>query len=169
MFLMPKVTANNERIMILKLIEFDPDSIIVDDALTVFSMVYDTTLITSEEGKLADGEIVIIDLDGVTARHLTKIGFSALRCFFKYMNEAHPMRITQIHLINCPVVLDKLMMLCRPLMYSETMKVLHFHLPNSTTLFDFVPRELLPNEMGGSDGTLEKPKWDWIRRTEEHR
>jgi hypothetical protein len=169
MFLMPKVTDDNNRIMILKLIDFDADNIVVDDALTVFSMVYDATLVSREDGQLADGEILIIDLEGVTARHLTKIGFSSLRCFFKYMNEAHPMRIKQIHLINCPSVLDKLMVLCRPLMYSTTMKAMHFHLPDAMTLFDFVPRELLPVELGGAAGSLQGPKWEWIRRTEQHR
>jgi hypothetical protein len=169
MILMPKVTDDNHRIMILKLLDFDPDNVVVDDALTVFSMVYDATLITREQGPLADGEILIIDLNGVTARHLTKIGFSSLRCFFRYMIEAHPMRIKQIHLINCPSVLDKLMMLCRPLMYAKTLNATHFHLPGASTLFDFVPRELLPNELGGAAGSFEGPKWTWIRRTEECR
>lgn len=170
MFLMPKVTADNNRIMIIKLIDFNPENLIFDDAITVFSMVNDTTIITREEGPLADGEILIFDLYGLTARHLTRIGFSTLRCFFRYMIEAHPMRVRQVHLVNCSSLLDKLMMLIRPLMGSKTTKIMHFHTPNSTTLFDFVPRELLPKELlNGTCGSVDEPKWFWIRRTEEHR
>jgi hypothetical protein len=169
MFLLPKVTPENNRIMFIRLIDFNADNINFNDALSVFSMVYDTTIITPENDKLADGEILIFDLNGITPKHLTRLGYSALRCFFRYMNEAHPMRILKIHLLNCSPLLDKLMMILRPFMPSKAVKVTHFHSPNSTTLFDHISRDLLPIELGGTDGSLEIPKWYWIRRTEDHR
>ncbi|XP_028151022.1 uncharacterized protein LOC114344392 isoform X2 [Diabrotica virgifera virgifera] len=38
---------------------------------------------------------------------------------------------------------------------------LHVHLPNSETLFDFIPRDLLPEEYGGTIGSCEDLKKIW--------
>lgn len=46
---------------------------------------------------------------------------------------------------------------------------MHFHLPNSNTLDAFVPRDLLPNEYGGSVGTLADLKRDFVAQIMEHR
>lgn len=169
MVLLPKVTPQNNRIMLIRLIDFNPDHFIFDDAITVFSMVYDMTLVTPERDSVADGEIAIFDLKGLTIKHLMKLGFSTLRCYFKYMLEAHPMRVHAVHVLNCSSVMDKLMMILRPFLSAKTMKAIHFHAPNSTSLYDFIPRDLLPVELGGTEGSLDNPKWYWINRIEDHR
>lgn len=46
---------------------------------------------------------------------------------------------------------------------------LHFHLPNSATLFDYVPQELLPEEYGGKVGNLAEIKAEWVKKVLEHR
>lgn len=169
MILLPKKTPQNNRIMLIRLIDFNADHLIFDDAITVASMVYDMTLITPEKESLADGEIAIFDFNGITVKHLVKLGFSTLRCYFKYMLEAHPMRVSEVHVLNCSSVMDKLLMILKPFLSAKTMKAIHFYLPNSTTLFDFIPRDVLPTELGGTDGILDDPKWYWIRRIEDHR
>lgn len=168
---MPKVTAENNRIVITKLIDVNANDITFDDVTLVSSMIFDTTLIMPEndDGTLADGEILIYDLDGLSAKHLTKISFSSLRGFFRYMSEAHPVRVKQIHLVNCSSMVDKLVMLFRPFIGAKAMQIMHFHTPNSTTLFDFVPKHLLPIELNGTSGNLNEPKCYWVKRTEEHR
>lgn len=172
MIFMPTLTSENNRVILTRLVDFEPDNVVFEDVLTVLSMLSDISLITPdviEENKLADGEILIYDLNGLSTKHLTKLGFSAMRCFFRYMMEAHPMRVRQIHLINCSSLLDKIVMLIRPFIGSNAMKVMHFHAPDSTTLYDFLPREILPVEIGGTDETLESVKQYWIKRTENYR
>lgn len=46
---------------------------------------------------------------------------------------------------------------------------MHFHTPNSNTLEEFVPKDLLPNEYGGKAGTIEEILSDWIQKVEDHR
>lgn len=169
MVLLPRLTNENNRVLLLRLIDYDPESVCFDDALTVFTMVYDTSVITPEPDVLADGEIVIFDLKGLTGRHLSKLSLSSLRCFFKYMIDAHPLKTKQVHIINSHSLLDKLKLLMKPFLGSKAMKVFNFHLPNSTTLYDFVPRDVLPDEFGGTAGSIEEPKCFWIKRTQDHR
>lgn len=169
MALLPQVTVDNNRILVIRLIDYNPENLIFEHALTVFSMVYDTTIMTPEPDRLADGEIVIFDVKGLSARHLTRMSLSSLRCFIKYMIDAHPLRLKQVHVVNTHSLLDKLLMIVRPFLGSKAMKSIHFHLPETTTLYDYVPRELLPKELGGTAGLIETPKWFWIKRTEDHR
>lgn len=169
MALMPNVTADNNRILIIRLIDFDPNNLIFDDAMRVFTLVYDTSVITPEEPQLADGEIVIFDLKGLTAKHLTRMSLSSLRCFIRYMIDAHPLRIKQVHVVNSHSLLDKLMLILRPFLGARAMKNIHFHQPNTNTLYDHVSRNVLPEEYSGTCGTIQTPKWYWIHRTEDYR
>jgi len=153
MILLSKLTRDNCRIIVTRLIDFNSDNIIFEDILSVSSMLSDVNLITSDDpskNHLADGEILIYDLNGLTTKHLSKLGFSLIRGLFRYMIEAHPMRIKQIHLINISSLLDKIIMLIRPFIDSKVMNITHFHASDSTTLFDFIPHEILPIELNGS-------------------
>lgn len=166
---LPKVTSDNNRILLLRLIDYDPENLVFDEALVCFTMVYDVSVITPESDCLADGEIIIFDLKGLTGRHLSKLSLSSLRCFFKYMVEAHPLKIKAVHIVNSHSLLDKLKLLMKPFLGSKAMKVIHFHMPNSTSLYDFVSRDDLPDEFGGTSGPIEVSKRYWIDRTDGHR
>lgn len=41
---------------------------------------------------------------------------------------------------------------------------MHFHLPDSETLYEFVPKELLPAEYGGGVGKLSELKKEWMQK-----
>jgi hypothetical protein len=41
-------------------------------------------------------------------------------------------------------MLNKILMLVKPFMSAEVANRLHFHVPNSDTLYKHVPREILP-------------------------
>lgn len=171
MVLLPKLTPQNNRIIVTRLIDFSTENIPdFDEILRVSSMIFDVAAITPENDgeKLADGEILVYDLNGLTAKHLTKLSLSSLRGFFKYMSEAHLMRIREIHLINCSSLVDKLFVLLRPFV-GKAMQIMHFHQPDTETLFDFVPKNILPVELGGIDGSIEKTKRFWLEKTEANR
>ncbi|CAG9806018.1 unnamed protein product [Chironomus riparius] len=172
MALLPKLSPDNCRIIVTRLIDFNPDGIVFEDVLGVTSMLSDANLITSDDvtkNYLADGEILIYDSNGVTPKHLSKLGFSLMRGFFRYMIEAHPMRIKQIHIINVSSLLDKIIMLIKPFIGSKVMNIMQFHAPGSETLFDFIPREILPVELNGNDESIEICNKNWIKRTEDCR
>lgn len=83
-------------------------------------------------------------MKGVTIWHLFKISLSTLRLYFKYTQEAHPIRAKQIHVYNCTSLLNRIMSLIKPLLKPEVAARFHFHEPDSDTLFEFVPRDMLP-------------------------
>lgn len=70
-----------------------------------------------------DGEIPIFDMSGYSLRHLTKTVLSSLRIYMKFVQEAHPVRIKQIHVLNSPSYLDKVLTVIKPFIKSEVFKL----------------------------------------------
>jgi hypothetical protein len=93
---------------------------------------------------LADGEVPIFDMKGVTIWHILKVNLSTLRLYFKYTQEAHPIRAKMIHVVNCNSLINRIMSLIKPLLRPEVAERFHFHEPNSETLYKYVPRDILP-------------------------
>lgn len=122
-----------------------------------------------EKEKLAEGEVFIFDLGKVSTKYLTMLSIASIRCFFKYILEAHPIRIKQVHMVNASSIVSKGIIIAKPFLGSRTTERTHFHLPNSTTLFDFVPRELLPVEFGGTLECFQATKLYWIDKAEKEK
>ena len=118
-------------------------------------MVSDVRLVTPDKEKLSDGEVPIFDMKGMGYRHLPKLVFSTLKMYMKYTQEAHPVRVRQIHIVNCSSMLGLFYRIAKPLVHAEVLKRVHFHTPNSDTLTKFIPAEILPEEYGGSAGKVE--------------
>lgn len=116
-----------------------------------------------------DGDVPIFDMTGFTYRHVTKLTLSTLRCYMKFTQEAFPVRLKQIHLINVSPVLSKVLFVLRPFMKAKVRDLLNFHSPDSTTLYEHVPQELLPTEYGGKAGSMCDIKKNFVRDVEKNR
>lgn len=164
-----ETSPDNYKIIVLRLISDEFDNIHFNDLIKAFFMMSDVRLVTPDAKRLTDGEIPIFDMARVSYRHLTKIILSTLRLYLKYTQEAHPVRVRQIHIINCNPIIDKIIYLIKPFVRTENFKMINFHTPGSTTLFKFIPREFLPTEYGGTAGSIATMKQYWMKRLEDHR
>lgn len=138
-------------------------------SIKVFFMVADCRFATETEGRLSDGEIPIFDMAGYTLRHLTKTALTALRVYMKFVQEAHPVRLKEIHVLNCPSFLDKVLTVVKPFIKSEVFKLIHFHLPDADTPYKHFPRAMLPEEYGGEAGKMADLKKHWMQLLQQHR
>ncbi|RZB41008.1 alpha-tocopherol transfer protein-like [Asbolus verrucosus] len=132
------------------------------DSLKTFFMLADTRMICETE--FHSGEIPIFDMEKYSLRHLTKVTLPILKKYMLYTQEAHPIKLKQIHVINIPSFLDRCLALLKPFMKSEVASMIHFHLPNSETLYDYISKDVLPVEYGGNVGRLSEMKNEWIQK-----
>jgi len=166
---LPNTTKENYKVLFYRLVDYSTENYNFTDIIKVFFMVADVRLITPDPNGLTDGEIPVFDMTGFSLRHLTKVVLSSLRCYMKYTQEAHPVRLKQIHVINCSPFLDRVLALLKPFIKSEVFKLIHFHAPGSETLYKFVPLEMLPNEYGGKAGSLKVLKKDMVDKLNTYR
>ena len=96
---------------------------------------------------LPKGLIMIFDMKGVGLMHLARVNLVAVRKFFYYLQEALPIQLKAIHVLNTVSFLDRILKIIRPFMKQEIfelviMIVLRVHyslklrfLPTNDTVF----------------------------------
>lgn len=161
-------TPENNSVSIFRLVDSNPDKMDFNDVIKAFYMASDVRLVTTEE-VWADGEVPVFDMTNVTLRHITKVVFSSLRLFMKYSQEAHPVIVQQIHIVNCSSLVNRVMWLIKPFLKAEVAERIQTHLPGSDTLYKFIPRYVLPKEYGGLSGSIDETRAYWMEYLEANR
>lgn len=165
---LPDKTPENYNVSIIRLIDDNPDKIIFNDVIKAFYIGADLRLVNTDE-IWADGEVPIFDMTNVTLRHFTKINFQTLRLFMKYSQEAHPVVVRQIHIVNCGSLLNRVMMIIKPFLKTEVAERIQTHLPGANSLFKYISKDVLPKEYGGTAGSVETTRKVWLGHLENQR
>lgn len=166
----PKLTEDGKRVSFGCFLDHDPEKFDLVQHYRTSFMFMDAGFIRTFDGEIQNGEIGIMDFAGITNKHMWKAirSVSNLKVCMKYIQEATPMIIHQNHFINCSPVLMKIISLVRPFMKQEVLDVLHFH-SSYETLHEFVPKEQLPFEYGGTGGKLADIAKDTRNIVESHK
>ncbi|GBP34439.1 Alpha-tocopherol transfer protein-like [Eumeta japonica] len=110
---------------------------------------------------LEDGDIALMDVKDISLKFITKFNVSVARKLSKFQEEAMPIRLKQVHIVNAPPFIDKLYALMKPFMKQEYINMVHFHPPNSASLYKYIDKDELPNDYGGTAGAMD----DLMKRT----
>lgn len=97
-------------------------------------MMADLRFVIPDEAGMCDGEVPIFDMAGFSLRHVARTVFSSLRVYMKFVQEAHPVRLKAIHVLNCPSYLDKVLTVVKPFIKSEVFKLVSERKPSSHSL-----------------------------------
>ncbi|KAL0870642.1 hypothetical protein ABMA27_005600 [Loxostege sticticalis] len=119
----------------------------------LFFLTTDAWLLNEEV--LEEEDIVIMDVKDVTLKILAKFNLSIARTLSKYQQDAIPIRLKQVHVINAPSFIDKIFGLVKPFLKQGMTDMIHFHSPKSETLYKYLNKEDLPEDYGGSNGKME--------------
>lgn len=168
---LPSYVDGKFKVTVFRLNDPDPNKYDVAENFKMFFMSSDVRFITPDEIGLTEGEIGIMDFSGFSFRHLWKVvaNFSTIRLYLKYVQEAVPFKIHQNHFVNCSSVLTKIMTLVRPFIKKELFDVMHFHTAGYESLYEHVPKHLLPAEYGGDAGKIEDIFSEWFSVMEKHK
>ncbi|KAH8386917.1 hypothetical protein KR093_003475, partial [Drosophila rubida] len=140
------------------------------------------------DADLADGDVHIVDIKGYTMRHLAYVSIFVLRVQMKFLQEAYPSRLKAIHFINCPSFLDRMLTIMRPFIREEILQLvsqsryksnsncsnhfslfqMHYHVDGMESLYELIPRDMLPNEYGGKAGSMDELKAQWLQKLDEN-
>ncbi|KAK3909362.1 Alpha-tocopherol transfer protein-like, partial [Frankliniella fusca] len=144
---LPKRTPEDYQVFLYRLCDPDPDKLVYNDYVKMLLLVADVRLVS--ETNIPAGDVPVFDLKDVSLRHLARVVLPSLRKYMQYFQEAHPVKLKHIHIINMPPIMDKIMTLIKPLTRREVSSMIHYHPPGDPAFHDFVPKELMPKEYGG--------------------
>lgn len=157
---MPRNYENN-KITVVRLVDSNPDHYVYIDVCRMITSMIDVSHITNDE--LVNGEISVCDMGSFSFTHFLKSAsnLTVMRGYMRYVQDAVPTKIVQNHFINCSWMMHKFMAVVRPLLKKEVMETLHFH-TSLDSLHEALPKEYLPEEFGGTAGSMENIYSDWL-------
>ncbi|KAG5680467.1 hypothetical protein PVAND_009975 [Polypedilum vanderplanki] len=172
-FSLEKRTKDNYKVTVSKIHNTDANKFNYFELIKAALMILDTRFAEYDyDNKIADGDIMITDMKGMSFRHLLKMmrAFSVAKFYMKYLQESTPIRVVQVHIINPSSNVYRMFSMMRPFMTKELLDVFHIHSNGYEALYDYVPKELLPTEYGGTSGvTVDECHKEFIKRTEKNR
>jgi hypothetical protein len=168
---MKKNNHLNQKISIFRVADPDPNNYNPKEICRAVLALYDIRFESLDDDEvLNNGEIGICDLKGYSFRHLMKVFryMWLMNPYFKYIQETIPTVIVQNHFVNASGIFNKMMALMRPFMKKELLETIKIH-ESYETLYDYLPRELLPNEYGGVAGCLDDIYAEWLTKVKSKR
>lgn len=155
---LPGLTPEKYKVSLYCFRDFDPYKMHHTEDTRAFFMVTDCRFVTPDDPNdpdvLSEGEVQIFDMKGTTMRHISRLTISTLRAYIKFLQLAFPVRLRAIHMVNCPTYLDRIVSVVKPFISDEVFKLIRFHTVSMDSLYEFVPRQMLPEEYGGGAGSL---------------
>lgn len=135
-------------------------------------MLFDTRFSDYDtDGIISEGEISIMDMKNMSFKHFMKgvTNMSTAKFYDKFINDATPLTLVSVHVINPSAIASKLFGFFKTFMKQKHLDVFHFH-KDLESLYDHVPKELLPVELGGTQEiTLDEVQEGYIRKMEKFR
>jgi len=116
----------------------------------------------------SQGLVVILDATGLTFSHVASMNITGLKKVLYYIQEAVPVRLKALHVLNTIPIVDTFFNMLKPFMKKELINLVHFH-SNMETVKKYLPIDALPNEYGGKAGTIEEIAAKHIKLLEEFR
>lgn len=169
-FPMPKNTSENHKISISRLVDTNPDNYVYINTIRAVVAMLDIRFVTVDSNELIDGEIGIIDMSGFGWRHFMKTAsnLSIMKKYMRYVQEAAPFKVVQNHFVNCSPTMERFIAFLKPFMKKEILDSIKFH-TSTETLFEYLPRELVPDEFGGTGGKCDEHHKNWLKIVESKR
>uniref|UniRef100_A0A1B6D0A6 CRAL-TRIO domain-containing protein n=1 Tax=Clastoptera arizonana TaxID=38151 RepID=A0A1B6D0A6_9HEMI len=150
--ILPKTSKNGYTVLFAKLINCEVSQFVLDDAIKLLFMVVDTYL--KEYKTKSRGLLFLFDHSGVSLGHLTRVNLSSVRKYFHYIQDAMPVRLKGIHIINVNPVMTHIMTMIKPFIHKQHVQHIHLHTPDDIkNMYETIPQDILPKDYNGEESS----------------
>ncbi|CAH1163219.1 unnamed protein product [Phaedon cochleariae] len=160
---MPKLTPDLCRIAIFRV--DDPNGEAND------GLQYEIVAIMGAEMRIMSGDcaltnIIILDFRDFGLKNIIKYTPNVQHKIVNIMIAVN-LRIKNIHLVNLPPMIDKLITLIRAVLPAKFFDKICFH-QNFESLYEYIPKEYLPKDYDGTQSTIDELQEMWCAEMEKH-
>ncbi|KAI5722460.1 hypothetical protein M8J76_008718 [Diaphorina citri] len=150
--ILPNRTAKGWAVLMGKLDNYDASQLHLDSAIKLLFMHLDSFLLAHP---LVPGIIFMFDMQGTSLSHLTRINLSLVRKYLTYVQEAMPLRLKEIRIINVNNVISHIMNLIKPFIHKNHLQYIKLHKPGDLAdMYETIPREMLPKDYDGEQASF---------------
>lgn len=148
---LPGLTPNGRRVSILRGEDKNVPTPSVSETMKLLLMLGDIRLFEEHVG--VAGDIFIFDAAFATPSHFAKFTPSLVKKFLICAQEAYPVKLKEIHVINISPLVDTIHNFVKPFLKEKIRQRIHMH-SSYETLYKFVPKQMLPSEYGGDQPSI---------------
>ncbi|XP_066292209.1 alpha-tocopherol transfer protein-like [Branchiostoma lanceolatum] len=130
----------------------------------VRAVILSLELLLEEDETQVSGLIFVQEESGVTMRHAYQVGLSYARTIAKIFQDAFPVRVRGVHLVNESFLVDAIFAIIRPFLKDKLKKRIQLHGSVYETLHELTGTWVLPTELGGDGGPLGEMAKDWTEK-----
>lgn len=163
---LPRLSQNKFKVTILRFPTTDTSLYNLTDVTKMMLMSMDARSSLADEREndfIAEGEIFITDVKNYTFKHFLRALANPMTAniFTKYAQEVSQVEMKQVHIVNPSWIMDKFIALMRPFVKKELMEMIKPH-KDEKFLIEFVDKECLPIEYGGTLGNFDELFEEWM-------
>ncbi|CAH4028079.1 unnamed protein product [Pieris brassicae] len=148
---LPVRTKDGCVVMYCHCVNGDPNEFDVAHSIKAFLMSID---VLQYETGTWPGLEVVINFDGYTTGHMAKIDLRNVQQILYYLQEAIPLKLKKLHLLNAPSYFDRLMTIMKPFVKNEMISLLEFYTDGFKNIGKLLPLEAFPKDVGGNYKTV---------------
>ncbi|XP_034827631.1 alpha-tocopherol transfer protein-like [Maniola hyperantus] len=162
---LPGLTPNGRRVTICRGLDKNIDADQLNNMFKLALMMGDVRLKEELEG--VGGDIYILDASVVSPSHLAKLSPSSIKKFLICVQEAYPVKLKEVHIVNTSPVIESLINFIKPFLKDKIKNRIFIH-SDINTLKNHVPSEMLPEEFGGNGCSLDEVNSAWMKKLEDY-
>ncbi|XP_043485337.1 alpha-tocopherol transfer protein-like [Leptopilina heterotoma] len=162
---LPGLTENGRRVIVMRGLDKNRPTPNVAEAMKLVLMIGDARL--KDEIVGVAGDVYILDANVVTPNHFAKFTPALVKKFLICVQEAYPVKLKEIHVINVSPLVDSIINFVKPFLKEKIRNRIFVH-STMETLYQCIPKDMLPMEYGGKAGPIKDIFDLWIKRLEEY-
>ncbi|XP_064107331.1 alpha-tocopherol transfer protein-like isoform X12 [Macrobrachium nipponense] len=165
---LPEYDAHGRKVLLNCMRKVDLDAYDLDDVIKAALLMIDMWNEEDEQGSVTSF-VVLEDCTNLTFQLTVIRNPGMMRKLSALFQEGYPMRPKGLNYINTPAAFDTVFNIFKSFMKEKMKKRIHIHGSDLESLYKEVPKECLPVEYGGTNGTIEEIKDYWIKRVDARR
>lgn len=116
-------------------------------------------LLIADVQNQANGLVVVVDWTEFSLRQTANLKPSMLKLMIEGLQDCFPARFKGVHFIGQPWYVDAALTVIKPFLKDKIKERIYVHGNNLSTLHDYLPKDILPTELGGDLATYNPEVW----------
>nr|XP_045595426.1 alpha-tocopherol transfer protein-like isoform X8 [Procambarus clarkii] len=156
------------RVVLTRWGRYDPSKAPVSDLMRATLAVIEVWMEEDEQASVT-AMVTIEDCRSLGFSHIAVLKPAFVKKAAMVLQEGYPMRPKGLNYINTPAAFDTVFNIFKSFMKEKMKKRVHLHGNDLESLHRQVPKEVLPVEYGGTNGTVEEITKYWLERVDARR
>jgi len=159
---LPGYDKKGRFVILMRMGKINPAKVTFDQMMRAAQIII-TACIKDDDQTVIRGFILVQDLQGVTANHVTMMNMASIKKMITMMETAWPLKPKAEHIVNMPGIMEGLFKVAKGMMKSKMQERIKVHLNGDLSkIQEDLGTAVLPLEYGGSSGSLEELQ-EWVR------